>query len=70
MQLARMLPDGWFKVERNKGVKEVVRHHSDQPEGFNSPHSVFVNMVGMPIGSQFIKCLVFDIPSCMANGDK
>ena len=51
-------------------MEEIVSQHSYQPERFNSSDGMFVNMIGMSIGGQFIECLVFDIPPSVANPDE
>jgi len=62
--------DNRFEVQRDEGVKEVVGEHGYQPERFNGAWSVFIHMIGVPKGRQFIECLVFDIPSRMCGKHK
>src|SRR5208283_6130131 len=48
-------------------MEEIVRQHCYQPERFDSSTGMFINVVSVPIGSQFVKCFVFDIPSAVPN---
>ena len=57
----------WFDVKEVESVEEVVRQHGHKPEDEYRVRIMFINMVRMPIGNQFIESIVFDAPSFVCN---
>ena len=51
-------------------MKKIVSEHGHQPEEKNGIGGMLVDVVGMPMGDQFVECDIFDAPTPMRYGNK
>ena len=58
----------WFQRPLVEALKYVVSNHAKQEEVANGSWTMFVDMVAAPVVGEFVKALVFYVPSGMAKG--
>ena len=61
------LKKGWLQVETKKSVKEDEREKGHEREAFDRGGVMLQDMIGVPTFDQFIKAVVFDVPSLMSK---